>query len=98
MTNSIRKNNSGHYIIWTLTNLFEGENAGKSNVMSKECDCALLRYRWVFLEHYSNHYGEGKKIASFDTEKLKAMGDHHRWRYPKPNSNEYNLINSVCED
>jgi len=94
--NSIRKNNSGHYIVWTLTNIFQGVDAGKSNVMSQEYDCALLRYRWVYFENYNNHYGKGKKNVSFDIEEIKASG-YYNWRYPKPNKNNYRLINWVCK-
>ena len=59
--NSIRKNNSGHYIVWTLTNNLLGKFAGESNIISQECDCAQFRYRRIYFENYSNHNGKGKK-------------------------------------
>ena len=95
--NSIRKNNSGHYIVWTLTNIFQGVDAGKSNVISQECDCAQLRYRWIYFENYSNHNGKGKKNFALDAEKIKAEG-FYNWVYPKPTKNNYLLINWVCKN
>tara|TARA_Y100000996_G_C22514943_1_gene640017 strand:- start:1084 stop:1482 length:399 start_codon:yes stop_codon:yes gene_type:complete len=90
---SIRKNSSGNYIVWTLNN----GSDGKSTIFSEEYDCNQLRYRWLYIEFYTNHYGEGRKTASFNTEKLKSM-DHGEWVYPKPNSNNDHKVNWVCKN
>ena len=94
--NSIRKNNSGNYVVWVLLNLNQGEFAGQSSIMSEEHDCTRLRYRWLYVERYSKHYGKGE-VKEFDTEQLKSSG-YYKWTYPKPNSNAYHTINWVCKN
>jgi len=91
--NSIRKNKSGNYIVWVLAN--DGKERD-SFITSEEYDCAQLRYRWLYLEHYTDQYGKGKIDYSFDTEQLKS-GNHHKWFYPKPGSNNYHKVNWVCK-
>ena len=94
--NSIRKNNSGNYIVWMAVNYDKGDYAGSSHVSSQEYDCVQLRYRWLYFEQHSSHYGKGKKTLYIDAEELKTMGEYH-WRYPKPNTNEYFQVNWVCK-
>ena len=95
--NSIRKNSSGNYIVWVLVNNKTGKYEGESRIISQEHDCAQLRYRWVFVEAYRNHYGKGEEYLSMDTEEIKSLG-YYKWRYPKPNSNEYHQVNWVCQN
>ena len=90
--NSVRKNNSGHYIVWMLDNASNGD----SLIASEEYDCAHLRYRLVYAEIYNNHYGKGEKHSSFDTERLKSIGSYN-WVYPKPNTPNYSKVNWVCK-
>ncbi len=90
--NSIRKNKSGNYVVWMLLNNVEGDSV----VTSEEYDCTRLRFRWVYVELYSHHYGKGKKKFTADTEELKPKG-YTDWIYPKPNSNNYHKVNFVCE-
>ena len=94
---SIRMNNSGNYIVWVLINTHSGKYSGESRLMTTEHDCARLRYRWVHVELYSNHWAKGQKESSYGVEELKSLG-YDDWKYPKPNSNEDYLVNWVCKN
>ena len=76
--------------------MLDNDSSGYSIIASEEYDCIQLRYRWLYVEKYTNHFGEGEKSWSANAEQLESEGLLN-WIYPKTGTNNFNKVNWVCK-
>ena len=84
---TIKKNND-HIFFWRLSDYNKIDKFGDMSVITyHKLDCSNFRYVWLNSKYYDQPMGEGK---------LNADENYEDWRYPKPGSIGYSIMNHIC--